>query len=131
MNEKLLNFLWVPFMKNIAIDIGFRTPNAQMVFRLGIDHHRSRQVLESCRYALSKELLIPYIRHCVANEVQPTSSGYLSWYDQDVQNQNYAYIFHVTFSYLLSFQLYLRERLKSCTTSLVRVYDWKSLLERI
>ena len=66
----------------------------------------SRQVLETSLLALSKELIIPYIRYCVTSDEQPTSNGYINWYEHHVQCQNYAFIFHVTFSYLLSFHLY-------------------------
>ena len=86
--------------------MGFQTEKAQRVFRLGIDHHRSRQVLESCLGALSRELLLPYVRHSISNDEDPTSGGYNLWYENLVENQNYAFLFHVTFSYLLSFHLY-------------------------
>ena len=58
----ILSLLWVPFIKDLANDLGFRIPNAQQVFKNGIDHHRSRQVLEICLYSLAKELVLPYIR---------------------------------------------------------------------
>ena len=35
----LLSLLWVPFIKDLANDLGFRTPNVQQVFKNGIDHH--------------------------------------------------------------------------------------------
>lgn len=106
MARKLLSFLWVPFMKTIALELGFRTEKAQRVFRCGVDHHRSRQVLESCLEALSKELVLPFIRHSIQNDEEPTAIGYNKWYECFVENQNYAFLFHVTFSYLLSFHLY-------------------------
>ena len=93
MAHKLPTFLWVPFMIQIAVALGFRTPNAQKVFRLGINHHRSRQVIENVLLALSRELTTSYVRYSISIGKRPTAAGYLSWYKESVLNQNYAFYF--------------------------------------
>ena len=90
-------------MKEISLSLGFRTFKAQQVFKNGIDHHRSCQVLEVCLTALTKELMVPYIRFCHEIEVVPSAEDYIQWFSSNIQNQNYAYLYHVTFSYLLAF----------------------------
>ena len=96
----LLSLLWVPFIKDLANDLGFRTPNAQQVFKNGIDHHRSCQVLEICLYSLAKELVLPYIRTCVETEDNiPAATHFFSWYKKDVKK--YAFMFHIVFSFLV------------------------------
>ena len=85
--------------------LGFRTEKAQMVVKNGIDHHRTRQILSSCLYALSKELLVPFIRDCQKNGVKPSSKNYSEWIDETCSEQ-YMLFYHLTFSYLLAFNLY-------------------------
>ena len=41
--------------------LDFRTEKAQMTVKNGIQHHRTRQILSSSLYALSKELIVPSI----------------------------------------------------------------------
>ena len=106
MSRLLLNFLWVPFLEELSTSFGFRTQKAKNVFRQGIDHHRSKQLLETLLESLSRELMVPYVRDCLATNVTPSCDGLAEWYDQKVESKNYAFIYHVTFSYLLSFKLY-------------------------
>lgn len=106
MAKKLLRFTWIPFMKDLSLKFGFRTPKAQEVFKKGTDHHRSREVLEIVLFALSKELLVPYIRHCIQNALTPTASHYNTWFEEDVVDQRYCFLYHITFSYLLAFHMF-------------------------
>ena len=52
-----------------------------MVVKNGIDHHRTQQMLSSCLYALSKELLVPFICDFQKNGVKPSSENYSEWID--------------------------------------------------
>ena len=72
MAKCLLNFGWQPIIRKIAIKLGFRTPKAQNVVKSGIDHHRSQQILAALLNALSRELIIPYVRYCITHNVTPT-----------------------------------------------------------
>ena len=100
----LLKLLWEPLLVHIATLLGFRTPRAKEVFKAGIDHHRTRQVLSVLLEALTKELLTPYVRDCISKCEEPTVLGYRSWMDS-VCNSSYIFYHHITFSYLLSFHL--------------------------
>ena len=108
MARKLLSFAWEPIIKHVAYCLGFRTPNALRVFKNGVDHHRTLQVMESMFEALLKELLVPYVRDCMLSDPtkEPTAEEYFKWYNESVTNEKYAYIFNLTFYYLLSFQMF-------------------------
>ena len=106
MARKVLSFLWTVIMKNIATELGFRTPNALKVFKNGIDHHRSCQVIESCLSAFAKELLVPYVRMCIQENSIPTANDYETWYTESVDSKKYGFLFHITFWYLLSFKVF-------------------------
>ena len=106
MAKKLLKVCWEPFLSTVAKGLGFRTPRAQDVFKNGVDHHRSRQVLEVSLQALSSELLLPYVRECLSESIAPTGEGYQRWVQDEVEDDTYMFLYHVTFSYLLAFHLY-------------------------
>ena len=89
----------------IAQMLGFRTEKALTVVKSGIDHHRTRQILCGCLYALSKELLVPFVRDCLKAEIIPNNDNYINWV---VETCGYQYMlyYHFAFTYLLAFNLY-------------------------
>lgn len=102
----LLKFLWQPFMSYFVKQLGFRTPKAQQVVLNGVDHHRSKQLLSCSLEAISKELVVPYVRHCIQMKEEPCNYGYQLWVENVVTDPTYMFLYHVTFTYLLSFHLY-------------------------
>ena len=76
----LLKLLWHPLTSQLASLLGFRTPRAKDVVREGIDHHRTRQILSVCLEALSKELVLPYVRECIRNEEEVSVEGYQKYF---------------------------------------------------
>lgn len=106
MAKALLSFCWVPFLKTFAQCLGFRREKALQVVRSGIDHHRSRQILRAALDAISRELLVPYVRHCISENKNVSVDGYSMWMENEVNDQGYLFMYHITFTYLLAFQLY-------------------------
>ena len=100
----LLKLLWEPILSHVVSLLGFRTPRAKQVVKEGIDHHCSRQILEACLEAISKELLTPYVRDCMKNNTTPNAESYQIWLS-NVKDHTYLFYYHVTFSFLLSFHL--------------------------
>ena len=62
MARLLLRLLWEPFLCEFPKLLGFRTPRAQEVVKNGIDHHRSRYILQSTLETLSKGLHVPFVK---------------------------------------------------------------------
>ena len=106
MAKVLLNLTWLPFLNEFAKTLGFRSPKAQEVLKTGVDHHRSRQILEILLQALSSELLLPYFRESLQEPSQLTAECYQRWIEEKVKNNNYMFLYHLTFSFLLAFHLY-------------------------
>ena len=67
---------------------------------------RSWQILEASLEALSRELLVPYVRFSLINGIKLTSLGYADWINERMECQKYMFIYHVTFSFLSAFHLY-------------------------
>ena len=61
------------------VNLGFRTDKAQLLVKNGIDHHRTRQILSCTFFALSAELLLPYVRECLQKQILPMNESYQKW----------------------------------------------------
>ena len=85
--------------------LGFRTEKVLAVVKSGINHHHTRQILCACLYALSKELLVPFVRDCLKAEIIPNNDNFLN---RVVETCGYQYMlyYHFAFTYLLAFNLY-------------------------
>ena len=85
--------------------LGFRTEKVQMAVKNGIQHHRTRQILSSSLYALSKEWIVPFICDYQTYRVKPKSENYSEWINEKCSEQ-YMLFYHLTNSYLVDFNLY-------------------------
>ena len=86
--------------------------------RNGIDHHRSRYILEKSLESLSKELVAPFVKECKIKDVVLTEPGYRTSLDT-VKDENYIFLYHVTFSYLSGFHLYTEPVRKNHSLSMI------------
>ena len=105
MGRLLLKFLWTLFLLNLVKKHGFQTGKAQLVVKNSIDHHRTHQILSCSLLALPAELLLPYVCECLQKQVLPMNEGYQKWVTNTC-NQQYLFVYHITFSYLLAFHLH-------------------------
>ena len=92
--------------------LGFRTEKAQLIVKNGIDHHRTQQILSTCLFDLSKELLVPYVQDCQKIKIKPMDKHYFNWVHKTCGEQ-YMFLYRITFSYLLSFNLYTEATCKN------------------
>ena len=72
----LLQLLWEPFSCDFAKLLGFCTPRAQEVMKNGIDHHLSRYILQSTLEALTKQLLVPFVKECIKFGKETTETNF-------------------------------------------------------
>ena len=108
MRQLLLKLLWVPFLKRIVHLLSFRTEKTQMVVKNGVDHHCTRQILSSSLYASAKELVIPFLCYFKMNGIAENNKTYLQWVPESCNDQ-YMLFYHITFLYLLAFNLYIHQ----------------------
>ncbi len=114
MARVLLEYLWYPVAANVAKALGFRTPRALEVVKKGTDHHRSKQIISVLLHSLASELLLPYVRQ----SENPTADDYFRWL-HSVENSGYIFYFHMTFTCLFSFQLYIEGTRKNHSTAMM------------
>ena len=94
-------------MNRIVHLLRFQTEKAQMVVKNGVDHHHTRLSLSSSWFALAKEVLIPFLHYCRVNGITENNKNCLQWVHRNC-NEEYMLFNHITFSYLLAFNLYTK-----------------------
>ena len=90
---------WSVFMESVAKELGFTSENSLNYIRKGSDH-----ILEYTYIALADELLVPYVRYCLLNSIDPDISGYWKYCDS-IKNRKYFYTQEMTFTYLHALML--------------------------
>ena len=101
-------------MKAVCKELGFKPENALNYIKKGFDHHKLWEVLEICYIALSDELLMPYVRHCLSENIECFAEGYCE-YSNDAINDTYMYGQQMTFIFLHSFMLFRQGIRNNCS----------------
>ena len=88
-------------METCAKHLGISTQKALDFTLKCSDHHKTWQILEIVYIAFTKELLVPYVEECVAQNMNDAVSaqGYWEW-SQDTTDPKYHYIQQMVFTYL-------------------------------
>ncbi|XP_062590246.1 uncharacterized protein LOC134251841 [Saccostrea cucullata] len=69
MTKALFKLLWdVCLLMELAKMLGFKSPKALAACQAAHDHHKSWQILEIFLFAMSGELLVPYVRQALEKE---------------------------------------------------------------
>ena len=98
--KSFMNLNWSIFMKEVCKELGLKSDNALNYIKKGFDHHKLWEVLEICYIALSDELLLPYVRHCLSENIE-CLEGYWE-YANDAINDTYIYDQQMAFIFLHS-----------------------------
>lgn len=96
----LLKLLWEPIISNIFHLLGFRAPRSKQDVQEGIDHHRSKQILSVYLDAISKELLMPFVRKCMWDQEKPTIQLYQQWL-KTLNDQTFILLPHYVFIFVI------------------------------
>ena len=96
---------WPIFLSEIAKELGYNTVKSLGYIERCSDHHKSWRFLEIVYISMTDELLVPYVRHCLQNQMQPSVSGYWAW-NNEVDNPNYTYMQQMVFTFLHSIMLF-------------------------
>ena len=115
--RSFLKLNWEVFTSTLGFELGFKSPKAQEYLRKGSDHHKTWHFLEIIYTSVALELSVPYARHCLAINIQPSADHYWEWCDK-IEDPNYIYLQHMIFTYLHSLMM-LRSGIRKCNFGLV------------
>ncbi|XP_041466282.1 uncharacterized protein LOC121416832 isoform X2 [Lytechinus variegatus] len=108
---------WDVFMGDAAKVMGFRSERAQKYAKSTSDHHRAWELLQIVYHGGLRELLLPYVRQCLAEGSSPTPEGYLRW-SKAVEDRRYAYFQEQIMTYTQAI-INLRKGLRTNNADLV------------
>ena len=97
--KAFIDMNWNIFVSEIAQCLSFRNLKALDYIRKCSDHHKTMKLCEIMYVAMTNELLVPYVRHCMLNHAAATVEGYWEW-ASDAQNAIYIYIQQMTLTFL-------------------------------
>ena len=86
---------WEIILKNICMKLGYSSPKSLEFARKCSDHHKTWSILEIMYIAVADELLVPFVRHCKAENKDITVENYWLWSDTLV-NPNYIFMQQIT-----------------------------------
>ena len=86
--KALFRLMWVPILRPVAKLLGFASDAAQGFIKTCGNHHVTWQLVRVILDALSKELTVSYVRHCLAAQKEASGEEMLAW-PANAQNNNY------------------------------------------
>lgn len=67
---------WDIFTSILRATLAFKSPKAQAYIQKDSDHHKLWHFLEIMSFSLAMELMEPYMRGCLAEDICPTVNNY-------------------------------------------------------
>lgn len=103
-SKAFMSLMWDVCMKEVTKILGFTSENALKYAKAATDHHKTWDILQAVYIAVTDELLLPYVRHALQNNLSPDVAGYWE-FSQCVKNKNYIFMQHAIFTILHSMML--------------------------
>ena len=103
--KSFLSLNWTIFIEKVVKELGFTSENALKYAKKGADHYKLWQILKIIYLAAADELLLPYLRHVLENNLCASVEDYWK-YCQDINNNTYLYYQQMIFTYLHSLMLF-------------------------
>jgi hypothetical protein len=78
MTKSFFELNWIPFMSELCYLMGFKSDPAQAAAKKCSDNHKSWKLLLIFHSGTMRELVLPYVRECLCNDIEPTAGGFLN-----------------------------------------------------
>ena len=85
--------------------MGYKSIKAQVACQNATDHHKSWQIFHIFLYATADELVLPYVRKCLAENQTPSLTKLYDWL-KTVKYSNYIFMQEAIFTYVYSLFLF-------------------------
>ena len=108
MLKALVELLWEVFWKEMVKIFNFTSEAALKSAKKVGDHHKGMTLARIARQALTRELLVPYVRMCLSSSDNTNMSPahFLKFVMSQVKNKTYLFIADITFELMDSMFLY-------------------------
>ena len=102
---------WDVFMSVLVKRNGWLSEMALMCAKKCSDTHKAWQLLLVFYFGTLQELVIPYVRTCLAEKLEPTARGFMTFSQKQCQEPNFRYMFDMVCRYaqaVLNFHMGIR-----------------------
>ena len=103
----LISVMWDIELEDLAKSIGLESPKALFSFQNGAKFRQSFDLIRQARSANIREMLYPYIQHCLAEHLEIDTEGFLTWKTEHSKSDNFDLIFEIEKYFGTSLQLIL------------------------
>ena len=105
MAKSCFKLLWDVILSDIANVMGYKSTKALTACKKCTDHHKAWQLLSITMTAVSKELMMVFIRYCEERRIDPDIDNFYR-YMRLVENPNVAFLHHAMFTYVFALFLF-------------------------
>ena len=105
MTKSCFKLLWNVILEDIAEVMGYTSTRAKTACQKCTDHHKAWQLLKISMIAVSKELVLPFVRECLARDINPSVYSFYT-YMRDVKNPNVNFLMHAMLTYVFALFLF-------------------------
>ena len=96
---------WEILLQDFCSIMGYSTPKALEFAKRCADQHKSWKILEILYLAITDELLVPFVRYCLNDNISPSVDGYWKW-AEDICDPNYMYMQQMALTFLHGIMLF-------------------------
>ena len=93
MAKTFFNVMWDPCLKALCYIMGFESTTALASAKRCANHHKAWQLLLIYTLGTMRELVRPYVQHCIDSKENPSPKEYTDWVHFN-QNTNKTYMLH-------------------------------------
>ena len=97
---------WEVFLSSLAKELGFTSDSALNYAKGAKTHHHSMTMLNILERGNWFELLIPYVRDRMANDLEISVNDYLYEWMPNIKCSDFLYLFEQTWHYIGSVKMY-------------------------
>ena len=87
--------VWDIELEELAKSIGLESQKALFSFKNVTNFRQSFDLLRQARSANIREMLYPYIQHCLTENLEIDAEGFLTWKEEHSRSENYNLIFEI------------------------------------
>ena len=101
----IFKLMWDPVIEDLAKLLGFKSVKALTSCQKCSDHHKAWQIIQILLFGTMDELLLPYVKSCIAANREPSMEG-LNEFMVSVKNPKFHFLYKSVLTYLFALSVF-------------------------
>ena len=123
LTKSFMELNWHIFMKSLVNVLGWKSEKAQRSALVCADNHKAWQMMLIFHIGSLLELVRPYVQHCMTQNQEASSEGFISFVKSQGKNSNFMYLFEMACRYSQGI-VNLRMGIRRNNSTLLRAGKW-------